>query len=169
MLNSTLGCVSELFLSAVGRNDCFPDLCRLPRARFSNEDKRLMACDDVTEALLVFPDGKLQPFLQDLVVSWCVWQVGEGVHLLVHSHLLESRHDWYDRCAVGWDARRLCVSVSVPVSVPVPVSVSVSISVPVSGAVLAVSVPVSVSFTPKKTKTGNLHDHIKDKLNMTKE
>lgn len=112
-----------------------------------------MTCDDVTEALLIFPHRKLQPLLQDLVVARCVWQVGERVDLLVHTHLLENGHNWYGWCTVHWATRRLCVSVSVPVSVPVPIPVSVPIPVPVSGAVLTVSVPVSVSVTPKKTET----------------
>lgn len=59
-------------------------LCGLSRACLSHQHKRLVVHQDVSEPLFVLPDGQLQPLLEDLIVAWCVGQVGEGVDLLLN-------------------------------------------------------------------------------------
>lgn len=73
-------------------------LCGLSRARLSHQHKRLVTHQDAGEALSVLPDRQLQPLLQDLIVAWCVGQVGEGVDLLL-------KRGWLREAAAGsWDA-----------------------------------------------------------------
>lgn len=74
-------------------------LCCLSRARLSHQHKRLVTHQDVSKALSVLPNRQLQPLLQDLIVAWRVWQVGEGVDLLLKRGLLEEAST---NCS--WDA-----------------------------------------------------------------
>lgn len=68
------------------------DLCGLSRACLSNEHKALMTVEDVIKSFFVLPNGQLQPFLEDLVVTRCVRQVGEGIDLLIHGCLLQRKY-----------------------------------------------------------------------------
>lgn len=93
-------------------------LCRLPRARLSDQDKGLVVHQDVSKSLSVLPDRQLQPLLQDLIVAWRVGQVGEGVDLLLNRGMLKKAST-----TCSWDAghpERL--HISVPGSIPVTVS-----------------------------------------------
>lgn len=63
-------------------------LCGLSRARLSHQHKRLVTHQDLSEALSVLEDRQQQPLLQDLIVAWRVWQVGEGVDLRLKNGVL---------------------------------------------------------------------------------
>ena len=114
-----------------------------------------MPGEDVVEALLVLPHGQLQALLQDVVVSLCVRQVGEGVDLLVHRRLLQGGQQDASGQTHGHTAgpqaqpQRASASrpaASVPLSVALPPPVSVPVAVPVALAVLRAVVTVSVTF-----------------------
>lgn len=57
-------------------------------AGLSHQHKRLVLHQDLSEALLVLPDGQLQPLPEDLIVAWRVGQVGERVDLLLQRAFL---------------------------------------------------------------------------------
>ncbi len=82
-----------------------------------------MPVEDVIEALLVLPDGQLQPLLEDLVKARRVRQVGEGVDLLIHGRLLQREHP--DAGHGGAEGRGGHLAVSIPVSIAVTVSISI--------------------------------------------
>lgn len=103
-----------------------------------------MTIEDIIKPFFVFPNGQLQPLLEDLIVAWGVRQIGEGVDLLMHGCLLQWDHpDTAGDTGAEGGTGALAVSLSVPITISVTVTVAVSILRPL--------IPISVTvFTAGK-------------------
>lgn len=102
------------------------NLCSLSRACLSNQHEALMTVEDIVKAFFIFPNGQLQPLLEDLVVAWGVRQVSERVDLLLHGRLLQRNHA-YTAGHTGAEGRTR--TLAVPLSVPVTISVAVAVTI----------------------------------------